>query len=270
MLGKKGQVLANFLAEIPQPETCSASSNWWTLSIDRASLQTRARHWSAIKSLGGDKIEKAIRMGFSASKNESEYEVILDGIEVAVAISDDKLIIRSDSQLVVGQVNAEYESRDPRMVKYVILVKQRLASFSAWKLEHVPRDCNEREDALAAVATSLPITETIFMPIYYQSDSSIATIRVSRVGDTSPSWMDPIAQYINTGKLPNEKDKAHKVRVQFSRFSLIDGQLFKQSLNGPYLKCSTTEQGQYVLVEFHEGICGNHPGGRTLAHKAHT
>ena len=111
------------------------------------------------------------------------------------------------------------------MAKYVILVKQCMASFSAWKLEHVPRDCNKRAYALAA---SLPRTKTIFLPIYYyQSDASIATIQVTQVGETSPSWIDPIAQYINTEELPNEKDKAHKVRVQSSRFSLINGQLFK-------------------------------------------
>ena len=70
-------------------------------------------------------------------------------------------------------------------------------------------------------------------------------------------------------QLPNERDKAHKIQVQSARFSLIDGQLFKRSLGGPYLKCLTPEQGQYVLAELHEGICGNHPGGRTLAHRAH-
>ena len=36
-LAKKGQVLANFLVEISQPETCPDSSNWWTLSVDGAS-----------------------------------------------------------------------------------------------------------------------------------------------------------------------------------------------------------------------------------------
>ena len=90
------------------------------------------------------------------------------------------------------------------------------------------------------------------------------------MGETTPSWMDPITHYINTGELPNEKDKAYKVQVQSARFFVINGQLFKRSLNGPYLKCLTTEQGQYVLAELHEGICGNHPSGRTLAHKAHT
>ena len=77
-------------------------------------------------------------------------------------------------------------------------------------------------------------------------------------------------QYINTGELPNERNKAHKIQIQSARFSLVNGQLFKQSLDGSYLKCLTTEQGQYVLAELHEGICGNYPGDRTLAHRAHT
>ena len=144
----------------------------------------------------------------------------------------DKLLIQSDSQLVVGQVNTEYESRDPRMEKYVSLVKQHLGGFLAWKLEHIPRDCNEKADVLAVIAASLPITETVFLPIYYQPDSSIITTQVSQVDKVSPSWMDPIVQYIKMGELPNEKDKAHKIQIQSARFSLVNGQLFKRFLNG--------------------------------------
>ena len=102
------------------------------------------------------------------SNNESEYEALLFGIELATAVSADKLLIQSDSQLVVGKVNEEFKSRDPRMEKYVSWVKQRLGSYSIWKLEHVPRDCNDKADALAAMAVSLPIAETIFLHIYYQ------------------------------------------------------------------------------------------------------
>ena len=152
------------------------------------------------------------------------------------------------------------------MEKYVSLVKQRLGSFSSWKLEHILRDCNEKAAALAAVAASLQVTKTVFL----QLNSSIITTRVSQVDEVSPSWIDPIVQYINTRELPNERNKAHKVQIQSARFSLVNGQLFKRSLDRPYLKCLTTEQGQYVLAELHEGICGNHLGGRTLAHRAHT
>ena len=114
------------------------------------------------------------------------------------------------------------------------------------------------------------MTEIVFLPIYYQPDSSIITTRVSQEDEVSPSWMDPIVQYINTGELPNERDNAHTIQIQSAIFYLVNGHLFKRSLNGPYLKCLTTEQGQYVLAELHEGICGNHPGSRTLAHRAHT
>ena len=68
-------------------------------------------------------------------------------------------------------------------------------------------------DALAAVVISLPITETIFLPIYYQPFSSITPSQVSQVEEVLPSWMDPIIHYINTEELPSEKDKAHKVQV---------------------------------------------------------
>ena len=223
-----------------------------------------------LKSLAEERIEKAIRLGFSASNNESEYEAILVGIELAVTVSVDRLLIRSDSPLVVGKVNEEYESRDPRMAKYVSLVKQHLDNFSAWKLEHITKDCNEKADALATIADSFPITETVILPINYQPDSSIVTTQVSHADEVSPSWMDPIVQYINTGELPDDRNKAHKVQIQSARFSLVNRQLFKRSLDGPYLKCLNAEQGQYVLAELHEGICENHPGGKTLAHRAHT
>ena len=82
--------------------------------------------------------------------------------------------------------------------------------------------------------------------------------------------MDPIRLYIATRELPNDKDKAHKVLVQSAIFSMVDGRLYKRSLGGPYLMCLTPEQGQYVLAKLHEGICRNHPRGKTLAHRAHT
>ena len=156
------------------------------------------------------------------------------------------------------------------MAKYASLVKQKLSTLTTWKLEHIPRDSNERADALAVVAASLPIKETIYLPIYYQPGFSILHAQVSQIDKSPPSWMDPIWLYIATRELPDDRSMAHKVQIQSARFSLVNGQLYKRSLGGPYLKCLTLEQGQYVLAELHEGICGNHPWGRTLAHRAQT
>ena len=59
------------------------------------------------------------------------------------------------------------------MVKYVGLIKQRLGSFTALRLEHIPRDSNKKADPLVAMATSIIIKETVFLPIYYQPALSI-------------------------------------------------------------------------------------------------
>ena len=84
------------------------------------------------------------------------------------------------------------------MAKYASLVKQKLSTLTTWKLEHTPRDNNERADASAVVAASLPITEAIYLPIYCQPSSSILHTQVSQVEESPPSWMDPIRLYIAT------------------------------------------------------------------------
>ena len=53
------------------------------------------------------------------------------------------------------------------MAKYVSLINLRLGSFEAWLLEHVLRSSNEKADALATIATSQPIKETMLLQVYY-------------------------------------------------------------------------------------------------------
>ena len=61
------------------------------------------------------------------------------------------------------------------MAKYVSLINLQLGSFAAWQLKHVPRGSNEKVDTLAAIATSLPIKETVLIPVYYKLKPSINT-----------------------------------------------------------------------------------------------
>ena len=84
-------------------------------------------------------------------------------------------------------MEGEYETRDQRMTKYVSLINLRLGSFMAWRLEHIPRSSNEKANALAAITVSLPIKETMLIPIYYQSESSITTNRMNEIDETRHS-----------------------------------------------------------------------------------
>ena len=132
------------------------------------------------------------------NNNETKYEAILAKIDLAKFVSSEKLIIRSDSQIVIGQVNGEYKTRDQHMVRYASLVKQRLESFAAWKLEYIPRESNEKADALTAVTASLPIKETIFLFVYLQLASSITTNQVNEIDEDCSFWMTPIVRYLSS------------------------------------------------------------------------
>ena len=86
------------------------NNGWWILNVDGSSRHTGVGVGLQLKALTGERVEQAIRLDFPASNNETEYEGILAGIDLAQSVSSEKLLIRSDSQLVVGQINGEYET----------------------------------------------------------------------------------------------------------------------------------------------------------------
>ncbi|KAL0368519.1 UNVERIFIED_CONTAM: hypothetical protein Scaly_1070800 [Sesamum calycinum] len=59
----------------------------------------------------GDKIQYALRFSFDASNNKAEYEALLVGGRLAQAAGAKYLRAYSDSQLVVNQVNGDYEAK---------------------------------------------------------------------------------------------------------------------------------------------------------------
>ena len=81
-------------------------------------------------------------------------------------------------------------------------------------------------------------------------------------------WMRPIIQYLEYGTLPEDKLQAQKLRVKAAHYSMHNGEFYKRSLSHPWSKCVSPEEGNYVLREIHEGICGAHEAQNTIVRKA--
>ena len=79
--------------------------------------------------------------------------------------------------------------------------------------------------------------------------------------------MTPIVIYIKDGRLPNDKDKARKLRIRAAKYVLIDEVLYKRGFSQPYLRCLAPDESNYVLREIHEGPCGNHSMNVQIAYK---
>ena len=110
------------------------------------------------------------------------------------------------------------------------------------------------------------LIEDLYKPTETRREASQA--HQIRVG---PSWMDSIMQFLKEDTLPKERVEADKVRRKATRYWLSENQkLYKRSFLGPYLLCVHLELTESLLEELHEGICGSHTGGRSLAHRAIT
>ena len=94
--------------------------------------------------------------------NTVEYEGLLAGLRIATDLGIRKLIIRGDSQLVVRQVNKDYQS--PLMEAYVDEVRKLEERFDGLQVEHVPRAENNIADDLSKrAALKLPVEPGTFV-----------------------------------------------------------------------------------------------------------
>ena len=59
-----------------------------------------------------------VQLKFPVTNKEAEYEAILIGLRIARVLGARNILLRSDSQLVVGQVRGDFEANETRIQKY--------------------------------------------------------------------------------------------------------------------------------------------------------
>uniref|UniRef100_A0A2N9HJD1 Uncharacterized protein n=1 Tax=Fagus sylvatica TaxID=28930 RepID=A0A2N9HJD1_FAGSY len=262
----KAQALADFIAEFTANEDEQSEEKpdeEWEIEIDGSSVKGAGGVGIVFKTPEGHLLKHSTRLQYPTTNNEAEYEALLTGLRIAKELGANRLKIRSDSQLIVGQVNGEYEAREDRMIKYLKLVREAIKWFDGVKLVQIPREQNTEADALAKLASS---DETTDQYIEIQHSPSHLEEELSPI-NVSDSWMTPIINYLEDETLPTDPVEARKLKVRCTRFALIQGILYKRSFSLPYLRCLDKAEADYVMREVHEGICGNHSGARSLVHK---
>ena len=107
----------------------------------------------------GDKIECMIRLDFPTTNNETEYEALVAGLDLARVAGTESMVVHCDSHVVTNQVNGGYECKNERMKRYLEEVKNRINSFEI-RFVQIPREENECADRLVKAAS----TEFILVP----------------------------------------------------------------------------------------------------------
>ena len=91
----------------------------WKVYVDGAVNQRGSGVGLVLITPEGATIEKSLKLGFSATNNEAEYEALMQGMTMVQKMGGKAVEMFSDLRLVVGQVTGEMEAKDVRMQEYL-------------------------------------------------------------------------------------------------------------------------------------------------------
>ena len=116
--------------------------------------------------------------------------------------------------------------------------------FDGISLEHIPRSENKIADALANLATTLALSEEerVNMPVCNRWTLTFIeeyicetnAISVSVVEDED--WRQPLIDYLEHGKLPNDSRHMTEVRQRAPRLIYYKDTLYQRSFDGLFLR----------------------------------
>ncbi|XP_074356240.1 uncharacterized protein LOC141695935 [Apium graveolens] len=133
--------------ELPHP--------WWILHVDGVMNNSGAGAGIVLVTPEGHHLMSSIHFKFYITNNDAEYEALINGLKIALEVGVVNLIARSDSELVVNQVNGGFQARGPRTELYIRCAQRLLEKFGSARIEGVPREENSKADALEKMGSQM-------------------------------------------------------------------------------------------------------------------
>nr|XP_033517689.1 uncharacterized protein LOC117281944 [Nicotiana tomentosiformis] len=259
----KAQALADHLAENPvddeyQPlrtyfsdeevnsiEVILEDTNAWKKFFDGAVNAKGVGIGSILISPTSQHYPSTARLRFFCTNNTAEYEACIMGMNMAVDLDIEKLLIMGDSDLIIRQAQGEWETRDIKLILYRKHMEDLSKWFKSVEFRYIPRFHNELSDALATLASMLPYQGNIHIdPLEIQIRERHGISRASQ-------W--------------KSEENYQKACQQFFFFSREV--LYKRTPDLNLLRCVDAREAEKIMNEVHSGVCGPHMNGYVLAKK---
>ena len=149
----KGEVIADFVAKFTHTESKEAGENpQWSIHMDGSSNKQTCEVVVVIHSPERDEVECMVRLIFPTTNNETEYEALIAGLDLAKATIAMNVVVYYDFHAVTSQVNGNSKCKNKWMKKYLEQVKNRVNDLQA-KFVQIPREENKHADLFAKAAS---------------------------------------------------------------------------------------------------------------------
>jgi ribonuclease HI len=145
----------------------------WALFFDGSSCGKGGGVGILLISPRGEMFEFAIPIQLTVINNQAEYEALLRGLQYLRDAKTISVEIFGDSELVIKQLNGQYECRNDILRNYYEECKEILKSFQLAILQHIPRENNGETNRLAQSASGYRENQEVFAIDVYAFGSDL-------------------------------------------------------------------------------------------------
>ncbi|KAG8481783.1 hypothetical protein CXB51_026423 [Gossypium anomalum] len=241
----------------------------WKLNFDGASNAVGNGIGAVLVSPNGDHYPFTCKLDFDCTNNMAECEACIMGLQAAIERGIRILEVYGDSALVIYQLRGEWETRDPKLINYRKVVLGLLREFDDITFNYLSRDENQMADTLATLASMIKANKEEEMSptqmSVYKVPASCCNLEEEEKDDNH--WYQDILRYVRDHKYPEQATENDKrtLRRLACDYVLDEDVLYKRRKDQVLLRCVDAVEAKLFLEEVHEGVCGTHANGFTMA-----
>ncbi|XP_070001929.1 uncharacterized protein [Nicotiana sylvestris] len=127
----------------------------WKLFFDGAANMKGVGIGPILISKTGQHYPITTQLCFYCTNNMAEYEACILGLRLAVDMGVQEVLVLGDSDLLVHQIQGEWEKWDFKLIPYRQCLHDLCQWFQSIEFKHIPRIHNEVADALATLVSML-------------------------------------------------------------------------------------------------------------------
>jgi ribonuclease HI len=95
------------------------------------------------------------KLGNAVTESIAEYCAMIYGLKAAISLGVRNIILESDSNLVVKQMNGQWEVKNPTLKKFYVCIQKWIAKFDYMEVRYIKSTTNTRANWLAKNANDL-------------------------------------------------------------------------------------------------------------------
>ncbi|XP_070020726.1 uncharacterized protein [Nicotiana sylvestris] len=224
----------------------------WKLFFDGAANMKGVGIGAVLISETGQHYPVTAQLRFYCTNNMDEYEASILGLKMAVDMGVQEVLVLGDSDLLVHQIQGDWETRDLKLIPYRQCLHDLCQRFQSIEFRHIPRIHNKVADALATLASMLHHPDKAYVdPLHIQVRDQHAYCNVVEEELDGKPWFHNIKEYILMGVYPVQAtgDQNRTIRRLASGFFFSGGVLYKRTPDLGLLRYIDARQATTIMTE---------------------